>query len=48
MSRNVQIAALVTVGMGLLCGGLFLDSWWTIAGGVVSLAGAAWLVTEPR
>jgi hypothetical protein len=47
MSRNVQIAALVTVGAGLLCGGLLLNSWWTISGGVVALAGAAWLVTEP-
>ncbi|MBW2255182.1 MAG: hypothetical protein JRI25_11355 [Deltaproteobacteria bacterium] len=47
MSRNVQIAALTSFGASLLCGGLFLDSWWTIAGGVVALAGAAWLVTEP-
>lgn len=38
----LAIAALVLVGVGL-----WLDAWWTIAGGVVAGAAAAWIGTDP-
>jgi hypothetical protein len=48
MSRSTLSLLLAVLSL-LLCGaGLRFDSWWVVAGGVVALAGAAWLVTEFR
>lgn len=47
MSRTVWILLLGLAGLGLVIAGLAWNAWWAIAGGVVVLTGAAWVVTEP-
>lgn len=39
--------AFAGMGLGLLSLGLWLDVWWPIAGGMWSLAAAAWYATQP-
>jgi hypothetical protein len=38
---------LLGTACALLAAGLYFDAWWTIAGGAVAAAGAAWFATEP-
>lgn len=47
MSRTLTVLLLITSAL-LLGFGLWVQDWWPLAGGVVALTGAAWLVTEPR
>ena len=48
LSRTILLSSLLVAGIGSVAAGIWLNTWWTIAGGVAALAGAAWLVTEPR
>ncbi len=48
MSRFVPPLLLTVPGLLLVCAGLHLDAWWTIAAGVSALTLAAWLVTQPE
>jgi hypothetical protein len=47
MSQKVLLTTLLLLGVALLALGFWVQDWWPLAGGVVSLTGAAWLVTEP-
>lgn len=47
LSTTILLCSLLFVGIGSLAAGIAMNTWWTIAGGVVALTGAAWLVTEP-
>lgn len=46
MGRAVGIAGFVALGVALLALGTTQDVWWTLLGGVSSLAAAAWWITE--
>ena len=48
MSRRLLLTLLIGIGVLFTGTGVVLSSWWTIAGGVVALTGAAWMVTEPQ
>lgn len=48
MSTTVVSFACAAIGAGLVAVGLWLGSWWAIAGGMVALVGAAWVITEVR
>lgn len=45
--RPLALLFLAT-GFGLLALGTRQDAWWTLVGGLSSLAAAAWLATEDR
>ena len=50
---TVNVQQLLTGGLGLGGGavmvlGVFVNTWWTIACGVSTLAAAAWIWTTPR
>jgi hypothetical protein len=48
MHRHSGAAFLSASAVVLIGAGVWLDAWWTIAGGLVAGAAAAWLVTEPE
>lgn len=47
LERTVVVGLLAATAAVLVGAGVWLDTWWTIAGGVIAGAAAAWIGTEP-
>lgn len=46
MTQRAWVGLFVLTGVGLVALGLTRDAWWTLLGGVSSLAAAAYRATE--